>query len=125
MSRTICVRLAVCALVLGAMTGPVHADEIGLAGPIVGLELNTDDSDVYGSYRGKVFINEGDLVREYWWQGMVCAGLEPTVDQQEALADAVGKKVLIIPYYQVGGAMTRCLVGFGISTKKFLPDVAR
>jgi hypothetical protein len=118
--------LAILAVVAFSMPATrAFADLIGVAGPIVGIELNDDTSDEWANYQGKVFIDEGDTVQEYRWQGTACSGKAMSVTQQEILAGGVGKKVVVIPYYQLGVGGVRCIVSFNVAGKKAVPDVTR
>jgi hypothetical protein len=101
------------------------ADSTGTAGPIVGIEINDDTSDLWGTYQGRVFINEGEAIQAYGWQGTSCSGYVMSTSQQEILANSIARKVLVVPYYKPGAGGARCLVSFAVTTKKALPVVTR
>lgn len=121
MIRTNFATMAVVSTLLGSVwaAGPAHADSIGTAGRILGIEHNDDDSDDYGISNGSVFVDEGGgTVREYRHGGSLCPDRILDVDQQRMLLDAMRSKMTVLPYYKVGNAASRCLVSFSFVAKK-------
>lgn len=94
------------------------ADSIGTPGKIYGLEHNDDSSDEAGLRDGALFIDEGDVVREYLWGGSLCPGRDLDIDQQRMLLDALRSKIILLPYYKLGNGNSRCLTSFGFTGKK-------
>lgn len=96
-----------------------RADSNGTPGPIVGFEHNDDSSDDAGLADGSLFIDEGSgTIREYRWGGSLCPGRELDTAQQGMLLEAARGKWVVLPYYKLGNANTRCLTSFGFAMKK-------
>lgn len=111
-----------------ALPGMAHADSIGTAGQVIGIELNEDSSDDYFLYRGRMFVKEDPTtVQVYRWGGTACNGYV-LLDTQNALLSATmnNKTARIIPYWKPGAGGARCLVGFGSTNSiKNVPAITR
>lgn len=121
------IRLVVIATLAFVARRAQAVDNVGAPGAVVGVEISESGSDEYTVARGRLFLNEGDTVQVYPWQGTACNG-RPINDQQiDILVESMNKKnTRIIPYWRVGAGGVRCLVAFTITpSAKLLPLVAR
>lgn len=120
MRRTIGILGFFSSLVL--LVGAASADDAGLRGSIVSLELNTVSADTYLQYHGRMFVrNEDGVLDEYRWGGTSCGSRTLTEPQFLALQAAANKKNLLIdPRYQLGQGDVECLVGFNLIEKRNL-----
>lgn len=109
-------------LALTFHAGTATADDAGLGGSVVGVDVNTDKADLYLQYFGRLFVknSDGDL-DEYRWGGTSCGSRNLTEEQISMLQRALhNKKMTIQPRSQDGQGNTKCLVGFLLVEKKNL-----
>jgi hypothetical protein len=108
--------------VLVLFAGTARADDAGLRGSIVSLELNTNSADTYLQYHGRMVVKNSDgVLDEYRWGGASCGARTLTESQFLALQAAANKKSMFIdPRYQLGQADIKCVVGFNLIEKKNL-----
>jgi hypothetical protein len=120
MRHTIGILAFFSALVLFADTA--RADDPGLRGSLVSLELNTDSADTYLQYHGRMFVKNVDgVLDEYRWGGTSCGSRTLTEPQFLALQAAANKKNMFVdPRFQNGQGNSKCLVGFNLIDKKNL-----
>ena len=112
---------ALCAAAL--LTAPALADSSGLPGKLIAFEHNDDSSDDFGTREGRAFVEEDDeTIRAYSWGGSLCPNRLLTTAQLEFLLRAMEAKWVVLPYFKLGNGSTRCLVSFGLVTKKSYVD---
>jgi len=102
--------------------GTARADDAGLRGSIVSLELNTDSADTYLQYHGRMVVENSDgALDEYRWGGTSCGTRTLTEPQFLGLQAAANKKNMFVDVrYQLGQGDAKCLVGFNLIEKKNL-----
>lgn len=126
MTTRIAISLLTVAL-LAPMAPMARADSTGTTGRLVTVEHVDDDSDDYGTYHGRIFVDVGSgLLNEYRWGGVICSGRDLDIDQQRLLVSAMNKKLVLIPYWKIGMGGIRCLMSFSIvSGAKLAPVVSK
>ncbi len=102
--------------------GPAGADDTGLVGSLVALDVNTGLADLYLQYHGRMFVKNSDgILDEYRWGGVSCGTRILTEAHVAELQRALNTKNMTIePRTQVGQGDAKCLVGFTLVEKKNL-----
>ena len=115
--------LALAAVV--SLVGSAHADEIGAAGTVASVQVNTAVADTYLSFHGQMMVkNSAGVLDLYRWGGTTCGSRVLTEPQVAALHRALGdKKTRVEPRHQIGQGDFRCLVGFHLVAKSFAKDI--
>jgi hypothetical protein len=118
MRRTIGSLAIISTLVLG--TGAAVADDTGLVGSLVALDVNTISADIYLQYHGRLLVkNSNGSLDEYRWGGTSCGTrLLPEADVAVLQRALNNKKMRIEPRSQLGQGDAKCLVGFTLVEKK-------
>lgn len=119
-------RIVVACALMAVCAQAAFADNEGESGRVVGFLVNSQYSDAYGTYRGRMGLQVGNLVYEYRWGGTLCAGRDLNAEERQLLARAAGdRKLSVTPYWKPGQAGVRCVVAFAVAEKKQIGNIVQ
>lgn len=98
-----------------AISSLAFADTQGIGGTVIELEVNTTSADTYLQYHGRAVIVSGKsntTNTEYRWGGTSCGTRTLSDSMVAMLQRALESGAPIVPRYQDGQGMAKCLVGF-------------
>jgi hypothetical protein len=102
-----------------AVPSIAHAeDQVGPAGLVAKVEVNTPSADAYLQYHGRVFIKTDKVTNEYRWGGTSCGTRIIDAALLDALVDAASSGMNLMPSFQDGQAGAKCLVGFSFVSSR-------
>jgi hypothetical protein len=104
--------LALLALSVALPSMALAADDVGSAGSILELEVNSPSADTYLIHHGRMLVGNSKNATEYRWGGNACGSRTLSEHMVNQLARALDGGLKVQPRYQMGQGLLRCVVGF-------------
>lgn len=106
-------KLAFALLATVAAPSLAFAEEDGVKGTIISLEVNHTSSDRYLQHHGRVVVaSSKHATTEYRWGGVACGSRTLPENLVTMLQRALESGTPIVPRHQPGQGQTQCLVAF-------------
>ena len=125
--RFISFSLLVFIVAVSPLVKDAGADNEGIAGRLVGLQIVDPGSDTHSKFRGSIFIKENfGIVQEYKWSGSTCTGTISIADSDIANFSRLLNSrpiVRLIPIYKNGQGGSRCIKRYIMFNRFFADDI--